>query len=117
MPVVPAAALPLTVAKLKVTPPAGAAADRVTVKVIVLVPELPSFWETLAIDSVGKAAVSLSLMVPTPSESPMVALVALLRLTLKRSVDSTAVSLIVVTAKVWVVVPGLNVTVTLVRAV
>ena len=56
-------------------------------------------------------------MVPTPSESLMVALVALLRLTLKSSVDSTAVSLIVVTAKVWVVVPGLKVTVAPVRAV
>jgi hypothetical protein len=60
---------------------------------------------------------SLSLRVPTAWASAIVALVARLRLTLKVSVDSTVTSLMVVTAKLWVVVPAGKVSVTPVRAV
>ena len=62
-------------------------------------------------------ATSLSRMVPTPCASAMVALLGLLRLTKKVSVDSIAVSSTVVTAKVWVVLPAGKLTVTLERAV
>src|SRR5947209_5369154 len=50
---------------LNLTPPAGAGVDRLTVKVNVVVPLLPSFNETLLIESVG-----LTFKLPAPSCPP-----------------------------------------------
>ncbi len=76
------------------------------------------FWLVELMDTFGRVpSWSLSVMVPAPVASASVALVAPIRLTLKVSVGSAAVSLTVVTDKVWVVVPGAKLRVTPVRAV
>jgi hypothetical protein len=49
-------AVPSAVLTVKLTPPARAGAERVTVKVNVVVPAFVSAWVTLPIESVGGAS-------------------------------------------------------------
>ncbi len=80
--------------------------DRVTVKLAVVVPLFPSVTLTslIVIDTA-----SSSLIVPTPWASVIVALTALVRLTLKVSFPSSSVSPLTVTAIVWLVWPAVKV--------
>ncbi len=90
-------AVPLAVAMSKVTPPAGAGAERLTVKVKVVVPALPSFSETSLIVRLG-AASSLTI-VPCPWPSVTVAPVTLVTLTKNVSFVSGVVSPLTRTVK------------------
>jgi len=51
-------AVPLAVAMSNVTPPGPAVADRLTVKVAVVVPALPSTMSTSSMVSVGRSSLS-----------------------------------------------------------
>jgi uncharacterized membrane protein len=88
---------------------APAAGRRLTVKVMLAEPALPSVSATslMVMDDVP----SSSTMVPVPWLSAMVALVGELRLTTKVSFTSSSVSPITGTLKFWVVTPALNVSV------
>jgi hypothetical protein len=84
-----------------------AAGLRLTVKVRVLVPELPSDTEASVIDNVGVAAASSLVIVPTAWPSAKVTPVdGFDRLTVKVSSGSAVVSPLIVTAKVFEVAPA-----------
>ena len=80
-------AVPLAVAESTVTV-RPLAVLRLTVKVAVTVPVLPSVTVTSLIESVGSG--SSSVMVPTPWPSAIVALIGLVRLTKKVSLASSS---------------------------
>ena len=104
-------ALPSVVSYLTVTVlPLGA--DKVTVKVALTEPVSPSTTDVSAMLSAGGP--SSSWMVPTPWPSEMIALVALLRVTVKVSSGSSVVSSFTVTVMNFWVSPGLKVSVPLI---
>ncbi len=72
-------------------------------------PELASARLTSAIEIVGSG--SLSVIVPTPCASTIVALTALVRSTRKVSSSSSSASIATVSVTFWLVWPGLNVSV------
>ena len=76
---------------------AGAGADRLTVKLKVDAPALPSFAETSLIESVGKSSFRI---VPTPWLSVTFAPITWVTFTKNDSFGSTAVSPFMTTLKV-----------------
>ena len=89
------------------------AADAVTVNVAVLDPLTGSLTVVFPIESRGPSS---SVMVPVAVPRSIVALVAPLRLTSKRSSGSVTVSPQTVTVACWLVTPGLKVSSPLVDA-
>ncbi len=83
-------------------------------KLNVLVPLLPSFWDTSEIEMLGRVTDPSSLvMVPTPWLSKIVALLGLVRLTTNFSSLSDLVSPLTSTVTCWLVTPGAKVSVPL----
>ena len=99
----PAVAVPAVVAQSNVTA-LPLAADRVTVKVAVVVPALPSVTVTSLTDRVGAA--SSSVIVPRPEPSAIVAFPGLERVMPKVSSISSSTSPFTVTVNVVVVEPA-----------
>ena len=101
-------AVPSAVAKsTEIGLPEGAESE--TVNVAVVVPTSPSRTVTLLTETVGAA--SLSVIVPIPWLSPMVALEGLDRSRVNVSLNSFNRSPVTATSTVWVVTPGTKVSV------
>ncbi len=86
----------------------GVVAERDTVKTAFVVPELPSLTVTSPIDRAGKSSL---VMVPRPWGSARVAPLPPLRVTVKVSSFSMAVSPVTLTARVLLVSPAAKVSV------
>ena len=91
------------------------AALNLTVNVRFVEPLSPSVTLGESIDSVGRS--SSSVIVPVPLTVEIVAFAALLRVTTTVSFDSSSVSPVTDTLKVWLVVPAVKVSVPPVIAV
>src|SRR4051794_21787250 len=89
---------------LKPTPPAGAGADRLTVKVKLFVPVLPSSWEALLIERLGTGS-SLRI-VPWADEPVIEAPTMFVKLTENVSVGSMTVSPLTATGNAYDVLPA-----------
>ena len=95
----------------KLTPPANAGDDRLTVKVALVVPASPSVIVTSFSESAGRSSLDI---VPRPVASTRLALTAPDRVTVKVSLASGTVSPRIGTDTVAEVWPALNVRVPLV---